>query len=54
MKLVSQGGSYRVMGRQLGISKNTVADIVKRSRQETDHAGTEACKAALRRSPAAK
>lgn len=32
MALVKQGRSYRLIGRELGLSKNTVADIVKRSR----------------------
>ena len=30
--LVAQGRSYRLVGREVGLSKNTVADIVKRSR----------------------
>ena len=36
LTLVGQGRSYRLIGRELGLSKNTVADIVKR-------AGGEAC-----------
>jgi putative DNA-invertase from lambdoid prophage Rac len=32
MALVAQGCSYRRIGREVGLSKNTVADIVKRSR----------------------
>lgn len=32
LALVSQGRSYRLIGRELGLSKNTVADIVKRAR----------------------
>ena len=32
LALVASGRSYREIGRQLGISKNTVLDIVKRSR----------------------
>ena len=32
MVLVAQGRSYRLIGREVGLSKNTVADIVKRSR----------------------
>ena len=32
LALVGQGRSYRLIGRELGLSKNTVADIVKRSR----------------------
>ena len=32
-ELVSQGRSYRLIGRELGLSKNTVAEIVKRTRQ---------------------
>jgi len=30
--LVGQGRSYRLVGHELGLSKNTVADIVKRNR----------------------
>ena len=30
--LIDQGRSYRLIGRELGLSKNTVADIAKRSR----------------------
>ena len=36
LALVAQGRSYRLIGRELGLSKNTVADIVKRSRSSTD------------------
>ena len=32
MALVAQGRSYRLIGREVGLSKNTVADIVKRHR----------------------
>lgn len=32
LALVAQGRSYRLVGRELGLSKNTVAGIVKRSR----------------------
>lgn len=32
LALVSQGGSYRLIGREVGLSKNTVADIIKRNR----------------------
>jgi DNA invertase Pin-like site-specific DNA recombinase len=32
LALVAEGRSYRLIGRELGLSKNTVADIVKRSR----------------------
>jgi putative DNA-invertase from lambdoid prophage Rac len=32
LALVGQGRSYRLVGRELGLSKNTVADIVKRDR----------------------
>ena len=32
LALIGQGRSYRLVGRELGLSKNTVADIVKRSR----------------------
>ena len=33
LALVAQGRSYRLIGRELGLSKNTVADIVKRARE---------------------
>jgi putative DNA-invertase from lambdoid prophage Rac len=32
LAFVAEGRSYRLIGRQLGLSKNTVAGIVKRSR----------------------
>ena len=32
MALVAKGRSYRLIGREVGLSKNTVADIVKRNR----------------------
>jgi DNA-binding CsgD family transcriptional regulator len=32
LKLVASSRSYREISRQLGISKNTILDIVKRSR----------------------
>jgi putative DNA-invertase from lambdoid prophage Rac len=32
LALIGQGRSYRLVGRELGLSKNTVADIVKRDR----------------------
>jgi putative DNA-invertase from lambdoid prophage Rac len=32
LALVAQGRSYRLVGREFGLSKNTVADIVKRNR----------------------
>ncbi len=32
LALVAQGRSYRLIGREVGLSKNTVAGIVKRSR----------------------
>lgn len=35
MALVTQGRSYRLIGRELGLSKNTVAAIVKRARDGT-------------------
>lgn len=35
LALVSQGRSYRLIGRELGLSKNTVAAIVKRARAAT-------------------
>ena len=33
LALIEQGRSYRLIGREVGLSKNTVAEIVKRSRQ---------------------
>ena len=35
MALVAIGRSYRLIGREVGLSKNTVADIVKRHRAKT-------------------
>jgi DNA invertase Pin-like site-specific DNA recombinase len=35
MALVAVGRSYRLIGREVGLSKNTVADIVKRHRAQT-------------------
>jgi putative DNA-invertase from lambdoid prophage Rac len=32
LALVGKGRSYRLIGRELGLSKNTVAEIVKRAR----------------------
>ena len=32
LALIAQGRSYRLIGREVGLSKNTVADIVRRSR----------------------
>jgi DNA invertase Pin-like site-specific DNA recombinase len=32
LALVGNGQSYRLIGRELGLSKNTVSEIVKRSR----------------------
>ena len=34
LALVSQGRSYRLIGRELGLSKNTVGEIIKRNREE--------------------
>lgn len=34
LALVAAGRSYRLIGRELGLSKNTVAEIVKRDREE--------------------
>jgi putative DNA-invertase from lambdoid prophage Rac len=36
LALVALGRSYRLIGRQLGLSKNTVADIVRRKRTNVD------------------
>src|SRR3954447_6529318 len=41
LALVAQGRSYRLVGREVGLSKNTVADIVKRARAA--RAGSEHC-----------
>lgn len=35
LALVQQGRSYRLVGREVGLSKNTVAEIVKRDRAST-------------------
>ena len=37
LALVAGGRSYRLIGRELGLSKNTVAGIVKRSRAGINH-----------------
>lgn len=34
LALITQGRSYRLVGREVGLSKNTVADIVKRDRTQ--------------------
>ena len=34
LTLVAQGRSYRLVGREVGLSKNTVADIVRRNRAQ--------------------
>ncbi len=34
LALVAQGRSYRLIGREVGLSKNTVAEIIKRNRTE--------------------
>jgi DNA-binding NarL/FixJ family response regulator len=39
LALIGKGRSYRLIGRELGLSKNTVADIVKRARAAANHAG---------------
>jgi DNA invertase Pin-like site-specific DNA recombinase len=39
LTLVAQGRSYRLIGRELGLSKNTVADIVKRTRAASAASG---------------
>lgn len=39
LALVAGGRSYRLIGRELGLSKNTVADIVKRSRVSSAASG---------------
>ena len=37
LALVAQGCSYRLVGREVGLSKNTVADIIRRNRSTGDH-----------------
>lgn len=37
LRLVEEGRSYRWIARDLGISKNTVSEIVKRSKAESEH-----------------
>ena len=34
LALIAQGRSYRLVGREVGLSKNTIADIVRRNRTE--------------------
>jgi len=41
LALVAGGRSYRLIGRELGLSKNTVAEIVKRTRAERSPANLE-------------
>lgn len=38
LALIMKGRSYRLIGRELGLSKNTVADIVKRHRSSASRA----------------
>jgi putative DNA-invertase from lambdoid prophage Rac len=38
LALVAKGRSYRLIGRELGLSKNTVAEIVKRNRSAAGRA----------------
>ncbi len=35
LALIAQGRSYRLIGREVGLSKNTVAGIAQRNRQES-------------------
>jgi putative DNA-invertase from lambdoid prophage Rac len=42
LSLVAQGRSYRLIGRELGLSKNTVADIVRRTRVSSAVSGPAA------------
>jgi putative DNA-invertase from lambdoid prophage Rac len=37
LALVEKGRSYRLIGREVGLSKNTVAEIVKRARSAPPH-----------------
>jgi putative DNA-invertase from lambdoid prophage Rac len=41
LALVEQGRSYRLIGREVGLSKNTVASIVGRARTASDHASSD-------------
>jgi putative DNA-invertase from lambdoid prophage Rac len=41
LALVAAGRSYRLIGRELGLSKNTVAEIVKRARAERSPTNVE-------------
>ena len=41
LALIALGRSYRLIGREVGLSKNTVADIVKRNRITADDASTK-------------
>ncbi len=41
LALVAAGRSYRLIGRELGLSKNTVAEIVKRDRDATGRVDAE-------------
>ena len=45
MALVAQGRSYRLIGRELGLSKNTVSAIVQRNRVTVPPSGPEALSA---------
>ena len=36
MALVAKGRSYRLIGREVGLSRNTVADIVKTTPRQRD------------------
>jgi len=40
LALVAQGRSYRLVGREVGLSKNTMSGIVKRNRATRAQAGT--------------
>ena len=39
LALVDQGRSYRLIGREVGLSKNTVAEIVRRDRARSEGTG---------------
>ena len=41
LALVKQGRSYRLIGREVGLSKNTVADIVRRNRTRPASSATQ-------------
>ncbi len=51
LALAAQGRSYRLIAREVGLSKNTVAAIIKRSRASPDRSPAESLLAAPRCRP---